>query len=74
MEMLPLWQGGVNGVDGSDFPLATAADQHLRMRKKGSTSAAALKNYQKIRASLFWWYEVIHKKMEARQPPMAKRA
>jgi hypothetical protein len=53
MEVLPLRQGGVGGVDGSDFPLAAAADQSLQRRKKGSASATASENYRKIRASLF---------------------
>jgi hypothetical protein len=53
MEMLPLRQGGVSGVDGGDFPPAAAADQPPRRRKKGSTSAAVSENYRKIRASFF---------------------
>jgi hypothetical protein len=51
MEMLPLRQGGVDGVDGGDFPLAATTDQRLRRRRK--SSASTLKNYRKIRASLF---------------------
>jgi hypothetical protein len=74
MEMLPLCQGGVDGVDGGDFPPAAVADQPLRRRKKGSASTAASKNYREIRVSLFWRYGVIHKKMEAMQPLRAKWA
>jgi hypothetical protein len=32
MEMLPLGQGGVDGVDGSYFSLAAASDQPLQRR------------------------------------------
>jgi hypothetical protein len=53
MEMLPLCQGGVGGVNGGDFPPAAASDQPLWRRKKGSTSAAASENYRKIRVPLF---------------------
>jgi hypothetical protein len=53
MEMLPLCQGGVGGVEGVDFPAAAAADQPLWRRKKGSASATTSENYRKIRASLF---------------------
>jgi hypothetical protein len=74
MEMLPLRQGGVDGVDGSDFSPATAADQPLWRRKKGSASTTALENYRKIRASLFCSNGVVHKKTEERQPPRAERA
>jgi hypothetical protein len=70
----PLHQGGVDGVDGGDFPLAAAADQHLWRRKKGSASATASKNYRKIRASPFCRDGVVHKKTEARRPPRAERA
>jgi hypothetical protein len=73
MEILPLRQGGVNSVDGSDFPPAAAADQPLQRRKKGSASTAALENYRKIRASIFSRYGVVHKKTEARRPLRAKR-
>jgi hypothetical protein len=45
MEMLSLCQGGVDGVDGGDFPLVAAADQPLQRWKKGSASAAASENY-----------------------------
>jgi hypothetical protein len=72
MEMLPLHQGGVDGVDGSDLPLAATTDQNLRRKKKGSASTT-LENYRKIRASLLCRYGVIHKKTEARRPPRAKR-
>jgi hypothetical protein len=53
MEILPLCQGGVDGVDGSDLPPAAKADQPLRRRKKGSASAVASENYRKIRVSPF---------------------
>jgi hypothetical protein len=54
MEMIPLCQGGVEGVDGSDFPKAAVADQSLWRWKKGSSSAAASENYEKNRASLVY--------------------
>jgi hypothetical protein len=55
MEMLPLREGGVDGVDGGDFPPAATTDQPFWRRRMGSTSAAAaaLGNYRTIRASLF---------------------
>jgi hypothetical protein len=37
--------GQVDGVDGGDFPPADAANQPLRMWKKGSASAAASEFY-----------------------------
>jgi hypothetical protein len=39
---------GVDGDDGSNFPLVAAADQPFRRWKKGSTSVAASYNYGKI--------------------------
>jgi hypothetical protein len=53
MQMLPLRQGGVYGVDGGYFPPAIAADQPFWRWKKGSASTATLENYGKNREFLF---------------------
>jgi hypothetical protein len=69
----PLHQGGVDGVDGGDFPLVALANQSFRRWKKGSASATSSKNYEKNRASLFSQNECVHKKTETRRPPKARR-
>jgi hypothetical protein len=72
MEIPSLHQGGVDGVNGGDFPPMAAVDQPFRRWKKGSASAS--ENYGKNMVSPFYQDKGDHKKTEARQPPRAKRA
>jgi hypothetical protein len=74
MERLPLRQGGVDGVNGGDFPPTAAVDWPLRRWKKGSASDAASENYGKNRMFLFYREGVDHNKTETRRPLRARWA